>query len=179
MAMTSSITGNASLVKHLAIPKALLPISSLLAAGAVHCVMIVIATLALAMLGFTPGLQIVLLLYFSFCLACLTLSIGMLLAAANAAFRDVAHAVAPVLALWFWATLILWPVERLPANLHWIASANPLNYIVTGYRWALLGTRSISIDGNGTLCYWAITILLAACAWQGVRLFRRELADLV
>ena len=177
--MTGSITNNASLVKHLAIPAALLPVSSLLAAGAVHCAMIMVATVVLALLGHWPGLQMVSLLYFGLCLGILTLAIGSILAFANAGFRDVAHAVGPVLGLWFWATPIIWPVERLPANLHWIATANPMSYVVAGYRWSLLGSNAAPVDMAGGLSFWTITAILAVCAWLSFRLFGRELADLV
>jgi ABC-type polysaccharide/polyol phosphate export permease len=177
--MTGSITGNASLVKHLAIPTGLLPIATLLAAGSVHLVMIIIATVALALLGVFPGAHILLLLYFCFCLVVLALSVGVLLALANTVFRDVGHAVGPVLGLWFWATPIIWPAERLPAGLQWIVTANPVSYVVAGYRRALLGPMAAPVEVGNSLWFWATTGLLAFCAWQGFRLFRRELADLV
>jgi ABC-type polysaccharide/polyol phosphate export permease len=178
-AMTNAITGNASLVKHLAIPSALLPIASLLAAGVVHSVMIGLSILMLFLLGATPGFSVMWLPYFTLCLAVFACATGVLLALANTVFRDISHAVGPVLGLWFWATPILWPAERLPASLHWIVQFNPLSYVVAGYRAALLGANAQSIDYKNTLWFWAITAIVGLCAWLCFRLFQRDLADLV
>lgn len=178
--MTTSITSNASLIKHLTIPTALLPIACLMAAGAVHGVMILLASLALALLGFLPGLHLLTLFYYLFCLALMTLATGVLLSIANAAFRDISHAIGPVLGLWFWATPIIWPVDRLPASLQWVVAINPFSYIVAGYRSAFLGPQNAPMPNlNATLAFWAVTGAIAFAAWQGARLFRRELADFV
>lgn len=174
-----SISGNAALVKRLAFPLELLPISTVMAAGIVHVAVIALGVAALAALGQLPGPQLLLLLYYLPCLGLLSLALGTLLALATAGFRDVAQMVAPVLGLWFWATPIVWPEDRLPLRLAWIADANPAYYIVRGYRQALIGPAAPAPGVAEALWFWGVTAVLSALAWLVFRRFKRELADLI
>lgn len=177
--MTASLKANASLVKRTALRVELLPLASLAAAACVHLPILVLAIGALWLLGFPPGGQLILLLYGGLCVALLALSLGTLLALANVAFSDVAHAVGAVLLLWFWATPILWPAERLPAGWSWVAIANPLTHTVEVYRYALLGPRAGAIDGTAALSFWCTAALLCLIAWLAFRRFKREVRDLL
>jgi ABC-type polysaccharide/polyol phosphate export permease len=177
--MATAITGHASLVKHLAIPPGLLPVARLMAAGVVHSIMVALAVVVLAVTGSPPAANIWMLPYFTLCLALLSASIGFVLALSTALYRDVAHAVAPILGLWFWATPIIWPAERLPQSLYWIVTLNPVSYIVAGYRSAMLGSGVPSVDLVSTIWFWGITGLLSLSAYLLFRIVNDELADLV
>jgi ABC-type polysaccharide/polyol phosphate export permease len=175
--MTMSISANAPLVKRLVFPLELLPASALIAAMIVHCGIVLLAVAALAALGHPPGPELLLVAYFGACLAALALALGTLLALANAAFRDVAQLLGPVLLLWFWATPIVWPADRLPERLAWIARLNPAHYVVEGYRLALIGPEAARPDAASAFWFWLVTLLLGAAAWAAFRRFKRELAD--
>jgi teichoic acid transport system permease protein len=177
--MTASLKANASLVKRTALPVELLPLSSLVAAACVHGAVLVLAGAVLWALGHPPGPYILLLLYGMLCVGLLALSLGTLLALANVAFSDVAQAIGPLLLLWFWATPILWPAERLPAGWRWVASANPLTHPVELYRYALLGPAAGAPDPAAALSFWGAALLLCLVAWLALRRFKREVADLL
>jgi ABC-type polysaccharide/polyol phosphate export permease len=177
--MTASISGNAALVKRVVFPLELLPASNLIAAAIVHGAILVLAIAALAILGHGPGPHLLLLLYYGLCLAAFAMAVGTLLALANAAFRDTAQLLGPALILWFWATPIVWPADRLPPRLAWIGEANPAYYLVEGYRLALLGSRVAGPEAASAAWFWAVTLLLGACAWLAFRRFKRELGDML
>ncbi len=176
-AMTRSFTDNASLLKRLVVPAAILPLASLAAAMMVHAVILALTVAVLWALGHPPGPSLMLLIYFAGCATLFALALGTLLALANAALRDVGQALGPILLLWFWATPIVWPAEALPARLERAASWNPLAYLVEGYRLALLGRQAAFPWAEATAAFWVITALLGLAALLAFRRFRRELGD--
>jgi ABC-type polysaccharide/polyol phosphate export permease len=177
--MTVSITGNAALVKRIVLPVGMLPVANLIAALLAHGVILTIAILLLWSAGFAPTARLLALPYYLASLAVLTLAAGTLLALANAAFRDTAQLLTPALMLWFWATPIVWPTAIVPPALKWILWINPVNHLVEGYRWVLLGPEAAAPSLAGAGCFWGITLALGMLGWAGFRTFKRELADLL
>lgn len=177
--ITASISGNSQLVKRVVFPVELLPVSSLLAALAVHAVVVVLAVALLWFLGDAPTERIVLLAYYAGCMAIFMLAVGILLALANAVFRDVGQLLGSALWIWFWITPIVWPAKILPVHWHWLIAINPLNYLVQGYRLSLLGPGAASFEPWAILWFWGVTGAVAALAFAAFRRFKRELADLL
>jgi len=177
--ITASISGNSQLLKRVVFPAELLPISSLLAALAVHCVVVALAIGSLWFLGYPPTLRLLLLVYYGGCMAIFMLAAGTLLAMANAVFRDVGQLLGSALWIWFWATPIMWPAGLLPAKWHWLAAINPLNYVVQGYRLAFLGPAASSSEPGAALWFWCVTGTLAALAFAVFRRFKQEISDLL
>jgi teichoic acid transport system permease protein len=175
--MTQSFTANASLLKRLVVPPAILPLASLIAAGMVHAVILLAATLLLWAAGYPPAPRFAALLYYAACGALFALAAGTLLALANVALRDVGQMIAPLLLLWFWATPIVWPAEALPQHLHWAVTWNPVAFLVDGYRHALLGPAHAAPGREATIAFWTISAGLSLAAWLAFRRFERALAD--
>ncbi len=177
--MATSITGNAALVKRVVIPIAILPSARLLTALIVHACILPAAIVVLWLLGSPPTPWLLTLPIYTVALTLFLLAAGSLLALANAAIRDVSQVIASILLLWFWATPIVWPVNTLPANLAWIATANPMTYIVEGYRVALTGSRDRWPHNDATAWFWGETAVLAILAIFAIQRFKKELADLL
>jgi lipopolysaccharide transport system permease protein len=93
--------------------------------------------------GFRPTPRLVVLPFLMVMAMALALSVGLLLAALHARFRDVSNFLSYLIQFWFYATPVAYSaslvMERVPkfvATLYWL---NPMTGVVEGFRWALLG----------------------------------------
>lgn len=76
-----------------------------------------------------------------FLLQALAAAIGLAcaLAALDARWRDVRHALPPVAQVWFFASPVVWPAAAPPGGWAVLAAVNPAWGAVAGLRWAVLG----------------------------------------
>jgi len=71
--------------------------------------------------------------------AATALGFGLVLAALNAQYRDVKHAIGFVVQVFMLATPVIYPLSRLPEWARQIAFINPMAAVVTSYRATLQG----------------------------------------
>lgn len=176
-AMTLSLSANAAMVKRIIMPIEVLPFAALIAAVFVHLCLLMVAIIALWLLGHPPSVYLLVSPYALLCLIALALPIGILLALLNTAMRDIGFLVAPALQMWFWATPVIWPASALPGHLSWIATINPFAHVVAAYRYALLGPSSQMLDAKGASCFWVFVAMMSWTAYWAFHRFRAELAD--
>jgi lipopolysaccharide transport system permease protein len=119
---------------------------------------------------FTP--QILLLPVFLLSAMVLALGVGLILGPLHAHFRDTANAVRYLIQFWFYGTPVVYTAslitERVPGWAVWGYQFNPMNAVVQGSRWALLGTGR----GPDIMMLWSalFTLLLLAV---GILVFLR------
>ena len=176
---TSCITGNSHLVKKVVFPVQGLPVIKIITAASNHLVFLLIL-FALIMLNGVPVSWFFLQgFYYFFCLVMLGLGLGWIAAALNVFTRDTARLVGVLLQVGFWATPVLWSIDILPEPYRSVFSANPVHYVVQGYRDSFLYAIPVWERGGETLWFWVITGLLF---FGGAGIFRRlkpQFADLV
>ena len=145
---TTCVLGSANLVKKVAFPLEILPLSQVLANAIGHLLSLLVQFPVLAYLlwradsHFAAAWPL-----FFFWVAWQTLfNLGLtaLVGAANVYFRDTQHVVGLVLSAWFFMSPVMYNMDfaaRLAAQWPWAANllyANPLTVIINGYRAALL-----------------------------------------
>lgn len=138
---------------------------------------VTVVLLAGALLAFRvpvslPGLVLALLLFVGTTL--LGLGIACLLAAVNARFRDVQHALPLVMTVLLYVSPVLYPLDQVPQSVRPIAELNPVSGLVDGFRSALLGIPPASWGLVWGSCGAAIVLFLA-----GVWVFERAQARLI
>jgi lipopolysaccharide transport system permease protein len=74
------------------------------------------------------------------------LGVGLWLAVLHVRFRDVRHIVPFVVQLWLFATPVIYSRGVVPERWRFLYDLNPMVGVVEGFRWALLGTGSVSWD---------------------------------
>jgi lipopolysaccharide transport system permease protein len=140
VAAAASISLNATLVTKIYFPRVLLP----LAAITVPFVDFLLASSILAgmMVWFHVGVgpQIVLAPLFILMAAVTALGAGFLFAVANVRYRDVPYVIPFLVQIWFYCSGVIYPIEALKEKWQWILSLNPMTGVITGFRWALVGT---------------------------------------
>jgi lipopolysaccharide transport system permease protein len=101
-------------------------------------------------------------------MAILALSIGILISAMTAKYRDLAFTVGFGVQLWMYATPIVYPLSQVPQAWRWVFALNPVTGVVESFRHAFFGTPapSPSILATG--------VLVTACLFLlGLILFSR------
>src|SRR3989338_982842 len=115
-----SITGRAYLIKKIAFPMEILPLVSVAASMFSHFIAFVILMLMFLYYGYLPGIGLLTLPFYFFCLIFLLSGISWLLSAINVFYRDTSQTVSVILNLWFWATHIVWDQSMLPEKYNFI-----------------------------------------------------------
>lgn len=160
-AATNSVVGAAPLLHKVYFPRAILPLSTVLASLVTFGFeVLVLIVITLIFVG-TPGLSILWVPAIVAIVAMFTYGFALLLSAATVFLRDIAHFIGIVLQLWFWATPILYSLE-LVANhpgIHRALELNPMTGVVIGFRNVVVLDRSPDF---GLLAYdlvWAVAVL--------------------
>jgi len=169
---TSSVVANAALVNRVYFPRAYFP-TSVAAASVVDLAVNGIALAALMLVyGFIPGVAIVTLPVLILVAYATSLGLAFLLSALNVAYRDVGVMLPLLTQIWFFTTPLVYSSSIIPARFEWLYYLNPMALVVTGFRWALLGTPP------PPLLAWpeGITVALMALGCGYVVFRRRESA---
>lgn len=71
--------------------------------------------------------------------ALFSLGVSLWMSASTAKYRDLVHLNQYLIQIWMFATPVVWPLSKVPAQWKWIALANPMAVPVEGLRICLLG----------------------------------------
>lgn len=137
--MVDSLVINMNLVSKIYFPREILPVASLLA----RLLDLGIASIVLILLMFyyqmpvftSSWLYLPLVLAIQFSLA---LGVGLIGAAFNVFYRDAKHLFTLGIQIWFYATPIVYPVDRVPEWLRPYYFLNPMAGMIEAYRAVLL-----------------------------------------
>lgn len=131
---TGIIVERAGIVKKVAFPREILPLSTVGAQIFYFGMQAAAMAVILAILGSSPDWGIVWLLVPALAaLLVLASAFSVLLSALNVKLRDMRHLVEVAMQLWFWLTPIVYPYEKLEPHLgwlKWVYLSNPVAPIV-------------------------------------------------
>jgi len=167
---TQSILAHQYLVKKIVFPLEILPIVQIVASLVVHLYLIGFLFLILIFYGIWPSLYSIQILYYIFAMAFLTTGLSWLLSALNVFHRDVGQSLNLIIMLWFWITPIVWPAKNLSGWALKIVEANPLYYIIEGYRSTFLYAEPFWHNPNMGVYFWTVSISMFII---GITFFRR------
>jgi lipopolysaccharide transport system permease protein len=106
-----------------------------------------------------------------------TIGVGLWLSALNVKYRDINYVIPLLVQFWLFLTPVAYPSTLVPDAWRPLYSLNPMVGVVEGFRWAILGTESLSV---GTAFISAAVALVLSVS--GLLYFRRvehEFADVV
>lgn len=157
-----AIQSNASIVKKIAFPHALLVVASVTAVFLQHLIAYIVIILLLIGGGSgsikpagIPVALFELLMLFGF-----TVGVALLLASFQTFFRDTEQAVVPVIMMLHYLTPILYPPSLIPPAYKWLLSYNPLAILVTRLRECLQTGASLQVADGQLLLIAATTLAL-------------------
>jgi lipopolysaccharide transport system permease protein len=137
--MVNSLVENMGLVTKIYFPREILPVAALLARFVdflIASCMLVVLMIFFRIPIFPAGL-----LFLPLIIAIqisLSVGIGLVGAALNVFYRDIKHVITLALQLWFYASPVIYPIERVPEGLRTIYFLNPMAGIISAYRNVLL-----------------------------------------
>jgi lipopolysaccharide transport system permease protein len=100
--------------------------------------------------------------------AALSLGVGLILSSLTAKYRDLTHLTGIIIQVWMYATPVIYPLSKVPAQWQWVAALNPMTPVVESYRLMLLGSGTV-IPQHLVLSVTLTALLLVA----GLLLFGR------
>jgi len=174
-----AITSHPHLVKKVVFPVQALPVVKVVSSLSNHLLFLAILVVLMLILRVGFSFYILQIVYYFGCMVVLALGIGWFVAALNVFARDTARLVGVLLQVGMWATPILWDIKMLPEPWRNIFAANPVHYIVQGYRDSFFYSTPFTARPGETLLFWVITL---GMLFLGVFVFRRlrpQFADLV
>ena len=99
---------------------------------------------------------------------CVGLGVGLILSSVTAKYRDLHHLTAILIQLWMYATPVIYPLSRIPAEWRWVAQLNPMASVVEAVREGFLGAGHITPAGYLFSATLSVAVLLF-----GVLLYQR------
>lgn len=155
-----SIVSRSYLIKKITFPVEILPFVTVLSSMFTHFIAFILLMFMFIYYGCFPGLGVIMLPYYFFCLIFLLSGLAWLLSAINVFYRDASQAVGVALNLWFWTTPIVWDPAMLPERYRFILKINPLSYIIEGYRSSLLDSNIILPPVEETFIFMTTAVIL-------------------
>ncbi len=138
---STSLLEQANLVTKTVFPSEIVPLSIFLSSLIHHSIGLVLVLGAVAIWLHHISIMLVFLPIYMLAVGLFAVGIGWMVAALQVYLRDTAQVLAVAITLWFWVTPIFIPEAKYP---HWawlLIAANPMAYVVRGYRALLLTNR--------------------------------------
>jgi lipopolysaccharide transport system permease protein len=158
----ASLTSNPSLVTKVYFPREIFPFSAVL----VSVVDFAVASLVLVglMLYYrTPvGWSLALVPLVVCALVIFTLALALLVAMGNLFYRDVKYLFEIVIAVWMFATSVVYPIGRVGGRLGMLLALNPMTHLIDAFRAVLLDGRA---PGVAFAITFAASVALFGVAW--------------
>jgi teichoic acid transport system permease protein len=143
-----------------------------------HLILLGIVVVILAFYGYLPTIYSLELLYFIVANFAFLISISLITSTLATVIRDVQMVVQAAVRVLLYLTPILWPTDKLPVTIDWILRANPIYYIIEGYRAALLGTGWYFLENIlYTAYFWGVVFILLLIGSLLHRKFSQRFVD--
>ena len=131
---STSLLDNANLITKTVFPAEVVPVSIFLSSLVSHLIALALCIAAVIIFLGQMSAAILLLVVYIVLLGLFAIGVAWIVAALQVYLRDTAQFLSVLLTFWFWFTPIFVPEEKFPARIRFLLAANPLAYIVRGYR---------------------------------------------
>jgi lipopolysaccharide transport system permease protein/teichoic acid transport system permease protein len=168
---TQGVIAHSFLIKKMVFRSELLPFVYLTAGTVNHGLLLILASVVLFANGVHFAWYWFQTIYYFFTLCVLMLGLQWLLSAITVFHRDLGQGVAVGINLWFWATPVVWVADGVvPSEYRWLLFANPVYYVIEGYRGSFLYHEPFWNHWQQGLYVWALALILGV---SGAVVFRR------
>jgi lipopolysaccharide transport system permease protein len=157
----SSLLDHANLITKTVFPAEFVPVSvffSTLASNVLALTLLLAATL---IWDRHIGVFVFVLPLYMLLIGLLAVGIGWIAASLHVFLRDTAQMVSVVLTFWFWMTPIMIDAAKVPKQVKFVLTANPMYYAVKIYRQALFTSTLPSFEDVAALAVSSVVVFLA------------------
>lgn len=149
------------LVKKVVFNIDVLPIMKVISSLFVHVFFVLVMVCMYIFYGLYPGLEILQLVYYTFCMIALVIALSYLTSSISIFFKDMSQIINIIMQIGTWMTPILWDITAVPEMFRWLFQLNPMYYVVEGYRDTLIQGTFFLNNIGGTLYFWGFVIVSA------------------
>lgn len=182
LSATNSLIEFSYLVKKVVFKISVLPLVKIIAASYVHLFFILVAALVYFGFGMAPHVYMLQVFYYSFAAMALVLGLSYITASMVVFFRDLGQIVNILLQFLMWLTPIMWNVDTMDwmtPGIHRFLKLNPIYYITNGYRDAFLNKVWFWENGEWTLYFWAVTLMIGFVGTLTFKKLEKHFADVL
>lgn len=168
------------LVKKIVFPIKLLPIVKIISSLFVHLFFIVFTVIVSLFVRNFSGIYMIQIIYYLGCLILLTSGLGFFTSSILPFFKDFMPIINILIQVGMWMTPILWDIDILKnPTLRLIMKANPVAYIVQGYRETFLGIGWFWEHPVYTLYFWCFIVVLCVLGIVSFNKMKPHFADVL
>jgi lipopolysaccharide transport system permease protein len=164
----SSLVADSNLLAKVYFPRLVVPLARVASLAVDAVVALCVLAVFMAAYRIAPPIQVLLLPAFLALGAVVAFALGSFFAAVNVRYRDVSVAVPLLVQMWLFLTPVVYPASLVGGKWQYVYSANPMVAVVSGARWAILGTPAPSA---GQI---AISVAVAAMMLVGSLVYFRR-----
>jgi len=165
----TAIVDNASLVKAVRFPAAVLVASSILASLVTFLLSFSLLLFALFVTGRLTWASVPLVPALLCLQTGLAFGCGLIVASVQTVLRDTVQMLQMMFMVWFYLTPIIYPLSYVPSQFVALWQWNPFTPLVSAYRAILLEGHYPTLTDLGSPCVWTLVVLLSGC-WLFSRL---------
>jgi lipopolysaccharide transport system permease protein len=176
-ASSQSLVTNGNLLGKIYFPRIILPLSAVGSYLLDFSISTVLLFGLMAIYGVGVSAWVVLLPLLAMLVVVTALGVGIGLSALNVRYRDVQSGIPLLVQLWLFASPIAYPLTLVPEAYRTLYAINPMVSVISGFRWALLGTAGPSLASIAVSTASAAVLLCVGVVY--FRRTERTFADLI
>lgn len=172
-----SVSSRLSFASKMNFPMSILPAVSLLANMVPSLVMGAILMLHLAISGYLPEVQWLLLIYYFICMITFMHAFSLFNSTISVIFSDYQQILQAISRMLIFVTPIMWTTSTFNETLLKVLALNPFYYIIEGFRYALLPNQPQFNSVSITIYFWAVILLLYVAGSKLHMKYRKNFVD--
>lgn len=178
---TGSLISYSYLVKKVVFKISILPVVKVVASIYVHIFFVVLTLAIFWAYGYAPDLYSLQVVYYSFATFVLVLGLSYITASIVGFFRDLSEIINILLQILIWVTPIMWNIETAISDgiLKTILKLNPMYYIVSGYRNALINKHWFWETPRLTIYFWVVALGVMVLGLLIFKRLKKHFADVL
>jgi len=158
----TSLTSNPSLVTKVYFPREIFPFSAVLVSIVDFAVSALVLAALMLYYRIDVGWPLLMLPAVFLAIVVFTAATALVISMANLFYRDVKYLFEIVIAVWMFATSVVYPIGRVGGKLGAVLALNPMTHLIDAFRAVLLDQR---MPGMAFGVTFAASIVLLAGAW--------------
>jgi lipopolysaccharide transport system permease protein len=120
-------------------PRIIAPASFVIGTLFDFCITAVLMVVLMAVYGLSPGWHVVFVPVVLVFTLMFSMGVGSVLAAVDARYRDIRHAVPLLIQVWMFCTPVMYPISYIPEKWRMLYAINPMVGLTEAFRWLIFG----------------------------------------
>lgn len=175
----SSIYRKAGVVTKMRYPISTVPIGVIVTGWLEHIMVLLILFITLLGHGYYPTVHYLNLVYYMLFSFVFLSSLALITSVLTMLARDFEKVLANIVRLLFYITPILWSMDRMPETYQQFSKANPVYYVVTGFRESILYDIDFWKHPLRIIFFWTLNFILFVIGCNLQYKYRKKFSDLV